>query len=906
MNFDGYTPAIIERFSSMVEADDPTALPLGVAVVARNCRFHLTSVRTRDGIQSKYGFVLPDGGAVTGLVAQKVGGVQGDLQVPLAFSSLGDLYQESPAGSGQVVRLTGSLVNLPAGKSMQAAAAYTKAFLAFGDLKNSAALPAVFNPTLDALDPLSMKVLGGSWQASTEYFVGEVVTPTAVGGNGHLYRCVQSGTSAANAPAFPTGEGDEVDDGSAVWQEYTPVMVQSIVTPATPTVTPSIGGVGFPAGQDVYLVVTLVNGNGETTPSGVYKFSNTANLQQFEVSPPTLTGWETTDLTGDQVVIGYNVYEADVAHGDPAPALSSYALVNNTPVALNLDCDVTATGTGAAPPTVSTAAIVGAGNICSGLRYLVVMFINRNGYISGWGQSAIVSVNLANSGFALAVANIPIGPAGTAARLCAFTPAGQLNQLAGGGISNAGPYFWIPPAFPNGIFNLSAIAGGVTTADVVNGEVITSTLVNDNTTTFAIFNFDDNYLKATTNDVSSYFRKIQVPGISDVFYSQTLDRMFYAADNLQSGWYVSFQADPESVYGDTGIVYAAQNNGQNRTAVREFNGIVYLMKEKSGHVCTPNTGDPNTWDVTQQWTGSGPCGPRAVDVGNYFMCYVHRSGVYVFTGNKPRHISAELPAHTGVIWKNINWSGQQAIWVLVDDETKEIRIGVPYGAGVTSPNIVLKCNYEELPDIEVAEGSWARPIHFSPYIGKEIAAGACYKWSIDDIPANLAIRAERTLQNPPATLDEATVASQILYASPNPDGAVSAITPYQFDDNGEGIDWIYETAAHQDLMRPNQVGGVQMNIGGCGQGSVYLLALRAKDPKAGGAPPPVPGRTAANAGIEIRLKKPWIGGVPYSCGASGQNERWRIRVTNDKRPGSWGDLQWAAIYANPISSARPG
>ena len=914
-NFDGFLPHEIPRFSSLVEAEDPTNLPLGVSPFLRNVRFHLTGCRTRDGIQSKYGFLLPDKGSVTGLAALKIGraGLQ-DLQVPLAFSSLGNLYVEKPAGAGNVTPRATPLLTLPKGASMQEASAYAKTFLAFGDLRNSLGAPAVYNPVLDQLDPLSMKPVGVTWAAATSYQIGEVVTPpTPVGGNGHTYRCVVAGTSGANPPAFSLIAQAQFADGTVTWKENTPQMVQTLVPPFLQSAPPTVRNAGagaFAANRDVYIICTLVNAQGETNQTGesAFIFVDTSLNDQFTVTGPTLAmqpSWEQA-LPAQYKPTGYNVYEADVPTGNPAPALTAYLKVNGGPIALGANFNVNNSGAGTALPVLNGALVVPAGNICAGLRYMVVLFVNRNGYISGMSAASVIAANFGTAGYQLYVPYIPTGPSNTIARICAFTPAGTLSQLAGTGISNAGPYFYILPQMPNGIFNLSAAPPGVSVADVVNGVQESSTLINDNVTTSATFNFDDNYLKATLNEVSSYFRKIQVPNCSDIFYSKTLRRMFYAADNLPSGWYVSLQDDPESVYGDVaGIIQAAENNGWNRTAIREFDGQLYLMKEQGGHAVTPNANDPSTWTVTEQWSGSGPCGPRAVDVATEFLCYVHRSGVWIYTGGKPKHISKELPAHTGLTWKNINWSAAQTIWVLIDDETKEVRIGVPYGAGVATPNIVLKCNYEELPDIEVADGSWAPPIHFSPYIGKEIATGACYKWSIDDIPANLAIRAERTLVNPPAGIDQTTVKSQILYASSNPDGAVSAIIPYSFDDNGVGIDSIAETAAPQDLMRPNQLGGVQVNIGGYGQGSVEVLALRAKDLQQGGIDTKG-GKPSANAGFVKRLKKPWIAGVPYSCGASGQNERFRLRFSNDKRPGVWFDLKWACIYARPISSARPG
>jgi hypothetical protein len=884
-----------------------------VSPYLRNVRFHLTGCRTRDGIQNLYGFVLPDGGAVTGLAAQKIGSPTGDLEVPIAFSSLGTLYRETPAGSGQVVPLNpqGPLVTLPANASMQAALAFKKCYLAFTDLQNSLSSPAVYNPLLNALDPLSMKSVGQLWTKNTQYFVGEVVCPsTPVGGNGHSYRCTVAGVSGAAQPAFPVGEGANVGDGGVTWQENTPLMAQALPEPAIPAVVRNAGAGTFAANRDVYILVTLVNGNGETDAETAlaFKFVATTLNDRFVVPAPTLALWVQA-LGAPYAATGYNVYEADVATGGAAPAIGAYKKVNVGAVAFGVTTNVDTTGAGAAPPVTNGALIVPVGNICMGLRYLVVLFVNRNGYISGMTQPSVVSYNGASDGFQLYVPHIPTGPVGTIARICAFTPAGQLDQLAGTGISNAGPYFWIAPSvqfFVTSGFDLTQAPPGVTIADVVNGVQMTSTVVNDNVTTSATFNFTDDYLKQTENEVSDYFRKFQVPPCSDIYYSETLRRMFYAADNLQSGWYVSLEDDPESVYSDTGLVEAAENNGQNRTAVREYAGIVYLMKERGGFALSNVTGDPSTWDAVPAWKGSGPCGPRAVDVCTAFMAYVHRSGAYIFTGGLPLLVSKELPAHTGLTWKNINWQAQKTIWVMIDDETREIRIGVPYGES-TVPNLVLKLNYEESPDFEP-------PIHFSAYIGKEIATGACYKWSIDDIAANLAIRAERTLQNPPDLMDGVTRQSQILYASSNPDGAVAAITPGVYNDNGEGIDSTLESACPvitnasgqvvKSLFGPSRLGGVQANIGGQGQIAISILSLRAKDPKQGGVNPPPGGPAAAVAGTEVVLK-PCQAGVPYSSGGRLTNERFRLRISNNKQRDVFFDVKWACIYAAPLSTARP-
>ena len=52
MNFEGFIPHEFTRFGGLVDNDDPTVLPMGVAAVCKNCRFQLTTVATRYGLQT--------------------------------------------------------------------------------------------------------------------------------------------------------------------------------------------------------------------------------------------------------------------------------------------------------------------------------------------------------------------------------------------------------------------------------------------------------------------------------------------------------------------------------------------------------------------------------------------------------------------------------------------------------------------------------------------------------------------------------------------------------------------------------------------------------------------------------------------------------------------------------------
>ncbi len=73
---------------------------------------------------------------------------------------------------------------------------------------------------LDAQMPCSGPIpVPSTWKKNTAYVLGNYVEP--ITNNGHSYICTTAGTSGATEPAFPTGVGATVNDGSVVWTEQT-------------------------------------------------------------------------------------------------------------------------------------------------------------------------------------------------------------------------------------------------------------------------------------------------------------------------------------------------------------------------------------------------------------------------------------------------------------------------------------------------------------------------------------------------------------------------------------------------------------------------------------------------------------------------------------------------------------
>jgi hypothetical protein len=348
-----------------MDQDDYTNLPTGLSAQVRNCSFDsLTSVRTRDGINTTMQGLNKS--PVTGLIGALYTpetAAQDFLQVPTIFDMAGDLQYEFPVGSENMAPYTlNGTFTPPENAHAVFCQTYNKIFAAFSNLITPLSTMAVIDPSTKQVWPYGMKPAGFVWTANTSVLVGEICTPTAPGGNGHTYICIQEGVTGAAEPLpWPTAEEGQNPDGTAVWKEYTAVMANRLSPPPTPALALASAGT-IAADQDVYAVITLVNSMGESLASTPTFIETLAAATKVNVPLPTLTlgslpGWM-QELGASYIPTGCNVYAAIVAHGASAPPLSTYRKVNSTPQTLGSTYGITAAGTGAAPPTLCTARVV--------------------------------------------------------------------------------------------------------------------------------------------------------------------------------------------------------------------------------------------------------------------------------------------------------------------------------------------------------------------------------------------------------------------------------------------------------------------------------------------------------------------------------------------------------------------
>jgi hypothetical protein len=695
--------------------------------------------------------------------------------------------------------------------------------------------------TVPALSSLAgwIRGLASPYQpASVNVYEADVATSTAAPSSASF---ALVGNFALGSTVTVTTTAAGVAPPSANTARVTPGGLQP---PPAPTVERASGSGSWAAGRDVYILASFTNAAGETLPSIAGTLIDTVVDDAIQVPIPS-TLYQIT---------GVNLYEADVPTGAAAPASSSYALVGGfQPLST---ATITAPASGPPPPVVNSSG--SAGNVAPGVRYASLAFTNRNGNL-GPTVAAFTSVDVDVPGDQLYMANIPIGPANIINRTIGFT-------VADG--TNVGPFFYIPAA---------TVSAGIP---------MTATVIGDNSTTTAFFNFTDQFLEAeTSTDMTDRLRCVLPPAAVDVYYSPSNDRVVLSGvDGYASGHYISLAADSESYYGDTSPIQVANGNGQRCICAREFQGTLFSLKERSGFTISPTATDPSTWSVQQRWEGVGPCGPRAVCVTNEFLFFVHRSGAYAYAPSEPepKLMTKEIPT----IWSTINWDYQHLIWCCVDEENKEIRIGIPVG-NATVPNQTLTMNYME---------GLSGPIHFSQYAGREVAMGAARKWSLDDVAGSVAVRCERRLPEN-ASLFGALRQSQVLIGSSSPDGTVQMIATGIYNDNGSGIECQYETTSAQDLMEVSMLGGVSINA--LGQGSMTVSVMVARSYANSSQP-------SAN---EIKLApfpltpENWKG---YDGGARGQNERFRMRFTNGTAPNAWFALKYCSLFTRPLFTARTG
>lgn len=678
-----------------------------------------------------------------------------------------------------------------------------------------------------------------------------------------------------------------------------PTYCSARVTPGqlpTPTTQPIIdrnpGAGGFAAGLDVYVLKTYTNSLGETPAGPANSIVNTALNDAVQVTVDVPLGPNNEKL---YTISSVGIYEADVATGDPAPPSSAFRLVGyyqpgDTP-------SLVGTAVGANPPLTNTTgpggAIVantstGGANGGQGYRYASCMWVNPRQTYSGFTRASVVSTIIDEDGWEIGAFNVPLGPAWIVGRIIPFTIADA---------SQSGPFDWI------GNINLQVPSQNVvfpngTTVDQV---LQSATVFLDNVTTQGTFNFTDTYLSAQ-NNVDDRLTLAIPPSGCRVDYLKSSDRLAVSGvPGYASALWISLGADYESFDKADSIVPIVTNGERCFGVTDKYKGIPFAMMEKSGFTLEVNTGNPNSWEARERWSGYGPCGFRAWDSNGKMIIFAEESGLYKYDQSDPDMMQKEIPR----LWSTINWEARETICVTIDENTHTVHVLAPTGAS-TVPNQDFVLSYIE---------GWQNPIHFSTYSGKEISMDACRRWSYHDVAAFICLRMQRTL--PPGgnafidgpvwnTLPDSSIGiNQLLYASSGPDGTIQARTPGVFSDNGQGIDWAYETMSNSMMQMVCKPEG--MNLNACGWGTMlpFFISARSSVTDEGGE------QKLEEELIEIPMEPVVLtpkqnAGITRKCYAS-VDEFWRLRFVSNGQPGTWISLKAVTAYIIPFTVGRdPG
>jgi hypothetical protein len=809
MQFTDCTPQAVPRFGSLSESDAPVQLPLGSALVSRNNRWLPQSVATRWGFTRKLTFGAQGSKlAAAGVIRYLANDESGKEVIGLcAYTQTdGNIYGATPFLQGSVTQLTTdefvSLANLPRvpGINPVITQSFNKGLIAMGDLTSGVAPNMIYDPNAQTIDQISDVPFGAPWNPNKRYRVGHVVSPSTfetyglpaaegvwvAASTGHLYQCITAGTSGTANPTWPLTQEATVDDNTVVWQENTPECLAGLPDPGAP-ITPTAaasGGSPITAGATVFVALTYVNANGEginelvnangvLDPGRTLTFVNTSGgavalTLTTPAIPPELG---TSGPLGANGATGYQAY-AYIVQGTPDITNYTdptfYAQSAGGPFAAGATFTISAFPTGQAIPTINGANVADAGNVDTGIRWMVVMFETRTDYITGFGATSPIRVNVSQANLMVRV-QIPLGPYNTIARICAFTVAGA---------SSAGPYTYVDRD--------DVESPGFNEADIP----ITSTRINDNTTTTAQFNFTDTYLPGAS-DVTNYFDRIEVPPASAIGFSQTLSMNIYTGcTGFPSGFLVSDLEDGEAVRNPGSNLACAESDGDRTVGWGEIRENQIALKENSGHAVIPNDGDPKTWAVHRLWGGSGPVGAKAWDIATEdssdFLIYAHETGPYRCVSNTPQMIGKDVGAivntdQTGY-WKRINWTYGYKIVCKVDVSRREVRFAVPLDSATENDTVITLC---------YALG-WDDPIIFIVRTGREVPDISGRRWSIDDLSAMDFVYIPQRQQ---VTVSQTGVDLGANFIMCSPDGALYTLTEGQYYDedwNGEQVGYMSE------------------------------------------------------------------------------------------------------------------
>jgi hypothetical protein len=193
----------VGRIGGQIDYQGATRVINGGATKAQNIRFLLDTAGTRFG--TAVTMSNPEtGDDVTGVDCLTVLGQLNPGEVPVVFDSAGNLWQESPSGSGTLVPLTPP-VTLPAAAYMGSTKGQNNLYACFRKGNVGKGLALLYNGPGQTLSPISQNPIAAIWIPGRNYLVGDVVRTSQ--NPSRWFRCIVPGAAGNSEPVWPTLDG---------------------------------------------------------------------------------------------------------------------------------------------------------------------------------------------------------------------------------------------------------------------------------------------------------------------------------------------------------------------------------------------------------------------------------------------------------------------------------------------------------------------------------------------------------------------------------------------------------------------------------------------------------------------------------------------------------------------------
>lgn len=300
------------------------------------------------------------------------------------------------------------------------------------------------------------------------------------------------------------------------------------------------------------------------------------------------------------------------------------------------------------------------GKVEKGFHLLAVCFLTPSGFITAPGPPVFASIT-ASGGKKIELSGVPIGPAGTLARMIIATRV----IVDYNGNQDEWQYFFVPEG-----------------------------RLDDNTTEAIDLDFYDADL--VSDATYTLYNLTEIPaGLGIGVYGSRM--AVWASDHDESMVRVSSIGTPEAFNNIDGFMLVdPSENGPVRSCV-EFRGAFYIRKSLRQYVTSDNLANAGNWNVQKLDVGDGSeafCTANVLALPGQSLDKIitaMRTGLVIYDGS---NLLPELSFVIRDLWRRINYAYFKSIQVYNDTIAQALYIIAPIDSAV-EPSHLLYCDYSE-------------------------------------------------------------------------------------------------------------------------------------------------------------------------------------------------------------------